>query len=444
MTRKSCSRREILKGAAAVSATASFGNIFTKRAAAVTPAAQAAAKAEIDKLLSEAVKNKLVIPGVVAMVATDNGILYQGAFGKRDVNTGSDMTLDSVFWLASMTKAITATAAMQLVDQGRLQKDQRMTAWFPRVMDLAEGTFLAGFDQRQPRLIPVMLPMTLTDLLTHTAGFAYGIWNEDMAQYIRYANLPPLISCKNEALKTPIVSPPGLDPRLGSAWNYGTGLDFVGKAVEQVSGQSLEVYFRENMFKQLGMKDTSFILRPDQMDRLVKVHRRGPNGTVVPTDFLMPQNPEFFMGGGGLYGTAGDYLAFLQMLMHGGTFNSAQILRPETVTWMSQNRIGDLSVPPTWYSTDHSSSLAVTLGGMLGSSDLKWGVIGVINTEPVPGGRSTGSSGWAGLANTFFWLDPIKRVAAVILTQSLPFWDLGVIGVCKQFETSVYKALATT
>jgi methyl acetate hydrolase len=199
-----------------------------------------------------------------------------------------------------------------------------------------------------------------------------------------------------------------------------------------------------HIFTPLGMKDTSFILRPDQKDRLVKVHRRGPNGSPVPDDFIMPQNPEFFMGGAGLYGTAGDYLAFLQMLMHGGTFNGAGILRSETVNWTSQNRIGDLSVPGIWKTADPSSSLDVDLATMFPGQDLKWGVIGLINPLPGPGGRFAGSLTWAGLANTYFWLDPTKRVAGVILTQSLPFWDPGVLGVYKQFETSVYKALAAT
>ena len=212
--------------------------------------------------------------------------------------------------------------------------------------------------------------------------------------------------------------------------------------VEKAGGQSLEVYFREHIFTPLGMKDTSFILRPDQKDRLVKVHTRGPNGSVLPTDFLMPQNPEFFMGGGGLYGTAGDYLAFLQMLMHGGTFNGNQILRPQWVKKMSENGIGSLSVPGVWKTADSNSSLDVDLAKMFPGQDLKWGMSFLINPQPVSGGRSAGSLTWAGLANTFYWLDPTKRVAGVILTQSLPFWDPGVIGVYKQFEAIVYKALA--
>ena len=224
MTRKSHSRREILKAAAAASATASFGNIFIRRASAVTPAARAAAQSELDQLLSGAVKSKAVIPGVVAMVATGDGILYQGAFGKRDVQTGSDMKLDSVFWLASMTKAITAAAVMQLVDQNRWTLFSSFEKLLPELPQLWAPKVLMGFDSRgQPRLREAKIPIDLGYLLTHTAGFAYDIWNPDMARYIKYANLPPIVSCKNAALNTPLVSEPG------SAWHYGTSIDLVGR-----------------------------------------------------------------------------------------------------------------------------------------------------------------------------------------------------------------------
>ena len=429
------SRREILKTVAAISAAASFGKIATRGALAATDAAKTAAQTTIDQVLRQAAETKDVA-GVVAMAATDDGVLYQGAFGKRDLAKNSDMTLDSVFWIASMTKAITAAAAMQLIEQGKLQLDQPMGALLP---DLAAPQVLEGFDDKgEPRLRPAKRAITLRHLLTHTAGFTYDIWNANTARYVKYGQLPGIITCKNAALKTPLAFDPG------DAWEYGINIDFVGKAVEAVSGQSLDIYLREHIFMPLGMSDTGFIIGPDQRARLVSVHARKPDGSLEPIEFGVPQDPEFFMGGGGLYGTARDYLAFLQMLMHGGKFNGAQVLGPETVALMSKNHIGGLNVPGVWKTAAPDASLDVELSKMFPGQDLKWGLSFLINTQQGPAGRAAGSLTWAGLANTYFWLDPTRRVAGVILTQSLPFVDPRAIKLYSQFENSVYKALSAT
>lgn len=423
------SRRDILKTAAALSAAATM--IRSSRARAASEPDKKQALSDIDRVLQRAAEAKEV-PGVVAMAATDDGILYQGAFGKRDLAKGTDMTPDSVFWIASMTKAITATAAMQLVEQGKLELEQPMGRLLP---DLASPQVLEGFDDKgEPKLRPAKRPITLRQLLTHTAGFTYDLWNADTGRYEKYANLPGIISCKNAALKTPLAFDPG------DRWEYGINIDFVGKAVEAISGQSLNGYLREHIFTPLGMKDTGFIIGPDQKNRLVSVHARKPDGSLVPIEFGVPQDPEFFMGGGGLYGTARDYLAFLQMLLHGGKFNGAQLLRPETVALMSKNHIGDLNVG-VLKTAAPDSSLDVDLPAMFGDQNLKWGLSFLINNRPGPAGRSAGTLSWAGLANTYFWLDPAKRVAGVILTQSLPFVDPHAINLYGQFESGVYKAV---
>src|SRR5215204_4773486 len=430
MTQKPKSRREILKTAAAFSAAASFARSATTAAIAATAVNKDALRG-IDQDLRQAAETKDVA-GVVAMAATDDGILYQGAFGKRDLVKGSDMTLDSVFWIASMTKAITSAAAMQLVEQGKLQLEQPMGSLVP---DLSAPQVLEGFDDKgQPKLRPAKRPITLRQLLTHTAGFTYDIWNADTGRYAKHAQLPGIISCKNAALKTPLAFDPG------DRWDYGINIDFVGKAVEAVSGQSLDVYLRERIFMPLGMTDTGFIIGPDQRTRLVSVHARKPDGSLEPIEFGVPQDPEFFMGGGGLYGTARDYLAFLQMLMNGGKFNEVQVLRPETVALMSKNHIGDLNVG-ILKTTAPDASRDVDLPGMFPGQDLKWGLSFLINNKQGPAGRSAGSLSWAGLANTYFWLDPARRVAGVILTQSLPFVDPRAIKLYGQFESGVYKAI---
>jgi methyl acetate hydrolase len=426
-------RRELLKSGAAMSAAVSFAKY------GITPSWSAAgAKKDglnvVDEVLRQAAETKEV-PGVVAVAANSDGVIYEGAFGKRDLANGTDMTADSVFWIASMTKALTATAAMQLVEQGKLQLDEPISKVLP---ELAAPQVLEGFDDKgQPKLRPAKRPITLRQLLTHTAGFTYDLWDADTAQYVKAANLPGIISCKNAALTTPLAFDPG------DRWEYGINIDFAGKAVEAVSGQGLNVYLREHIFQPLGMKDTDFVIGPDQKKRLVTVHARKPDGGLDPIEFGVPQEPEFFMGGGGLYGTGRDYLAFLQMLMHGGEFNGARLLRPETVAQMSKNNIGDVNISRVVLKTTAPPSTPdVDMGQLFPGQDIKWGLSFLINPQEGPAGRSGGSLSWAGLANTYFWVDPSKHVAGVILTQVLPFVDPRVLSLYGKFESGVYKALS--
>jgi methyl acetate hydrolase len=433
MTRLRQTRRELLKSAAAMSAAVSFAKY------GITPSWSAAgAKKDglnvVDEVLRQAADTKEV-PGVVAVAANSDGVIYEGAFGKRDLAKGTDMTADSVFWIASMTKALTATAAMQLVEQGKLQLDEPISKVLPQ---LAAPQVLEGFDDKgQPKLRPAKRPITLRQLLTHTAGFTYDLWDADTAQYVKVADLPGIISCKNAALTTPLAFDPG------DRWEYGINIDFAGKAVEAVSGKGLNVYLREHIFQPLGMKDTDFVIGPDQKQRLVTVHSRKADGGLDPIEFGVPQEPEFFMGGGGLYGTARDYLAFLQMLMHGGEFNGARLLRPETVAQMSKNNIGDVNISRVVLKTTAPASTPdVDMGQLFPGQDIKWGLSFLINPQEGPAGRSGGSLSWAGLANTYFWVDPSKHVAGVIMTQVLPFADPRVLGLYGKFESGLYKALS--
>jgi CubicO group peptidase (beta-lactamase class C family) len=300
---------------------------------------------------------------------------------------------------------------------------------------LATPQVLEGFDNKgEPQLRPAKRPVTLRHLLTHTAGFGYDVWDAPLGQYMKYAGIPGIVTCKNDALRTPLMFDPG------ERWEYGISIDWVGKAVEAVSGQSLDVYFREHIFTPLGMTDTGFIITPGQRARLVSMHRRQADGTLVTEAFEMTQQPEFFMGGGGLYSTARDYLAFEQMLLHGGKFNGAQVLRSETVALMSQNHIGTLNVPSVIKTVNPAVSNDVSF---FPGQDQKWGLSFLINTQQGPAGRSAGSLAWAGAANTYFWIDPTKRIAGVIMMQLWPFADVRAIKLYGQFESGVYKALQT-
>ena len=388
------------------------------------------ASSGVDQVLERAV-GQGVAAGVVALAADDHGVIYEGAFGKRGIGQDADMTLDTVVWIASMSKAITSVAAMQLVEQGRIGLDEPLS---DRVPELAGIQVLEGFDDAgAPRLRAPRRPITLRHLLTHTAGFTYDIWNQDMGRYQQYAAVPGIIECKNLTLQTPLVFDPG------ERWEYGVNLDWVGKTVEQLSGQSLEAYFKEHIFGPLGMDDTAFVIRPEQRSRLASMHVRQPDGSLVAIPFEITQEPEFYMGGGGLYGTGPDYLKFERMLLGGGRLGGVQVLRPDTVQEMSRNQIGELTVGMLKSVQPGSSNDAEFFPGMV----KKWGLAYMISTEVAPTGRSAGSLCWAGLGNTYFWIDPTRRVAGVILTQILPFADASVLDMYDQFERAIYARVSS-
>ena len=382
----------------------------------------------VDASFTQAVESK-TMPGIVAMAATDTGVLYEGAFGRRELGKDAPMTLDTVVWIASMTKAITATAAMQLVERGKLALDAPASQLAP---GLAKAQVLEGFDAAgQPRLRAPKRPITLRHLLTHTAGYSYEIWSSDIAKYQAATNTPGITTCTNAALTTPLLFDPG------DRWEYGINIDWPGKMVEAASGQKLDAYLQQNVLGPLGMKDTSFSLSASQRARLASVHQRDDTGALAPIEFGLPENPEFHMGGGGLNGTAPDYLAFTQMIMHGGRFNGAQVLRPETVDQMAQNHIGPLEIGAMTSAIPALTNDVELFPGM----SKKWGLSFLINTAQAPTGRSAGSLAWAGLANTYFWIDRDKRVCGVFLSQVLPFFDHTAIDLLTTFETEVYRAL---
>jgi CubicO group peptidase (beta-lactamase class C family) len=384
--------------------------------------------ASVDKLFSQAVESK-AMPGIVAVAATDKSIVYEGAFGKRELGKDAPMTADSVVWIASMTKAITGTAAMQLVERGKLSLDRPASEVVP---SLSSAKVLEGFEASgQPRLRAPKRPITLRHLLTHTAGFAYELWRPEIAQYQSVTNTPGITTCANAALTTPLLFDPG------DRWEYGINIDWIGKMVEAVSGQRLERYFQDNIFGPLGIKDTSFKISPAQRARLASVHQRDDKGVLAAIEFGLPDEPEFQMGGGGLYGTARDYLTFTQMILQGGTLNGTQVLQRDTVDLMSQNHIAPLDIPKIKTAAPGLSNDVELFPGMRKG----WGLSFLINTQDAPTGRSAGSLAWAGLANTYFWIDRTKRVSGVFLSQVLPFYDDTAIDLFAKFETEVYRAL---
>jgi len=376
----------------------------------------------IDAVLRRAVERG-EMPGVVAMAANEAGPLYEGAFGRRDVANGPAMTPDTVFRIASMTKAITSVAAMQLVEEGRLALDAP-------VPDIGEPALTApqvldGFDTAgKPLLRPAKRPITLKHLLTHTAGFTYDWSNPNTQRYAETTGMPATATGKLAALRQPLAFDPG------ERWEYGVNIDWVGLLIEAVSGKKLDVVLQERIFAPLGMRDTVFLTTPEQRARQAPVHQKHPDGRLEPQPLPEQFVPEFWAGGGGLLSTARDYLTFLEMLMHGG----ARILKPETVALMNENQVGDL---PAGVLRSIAPERAHDLD-LFPGAPVRWGLAYMLNMTPGPNGRSAGTVSWAGIFNSYYWLDPARRVAGVILSQMLPFADPDMLRLLGEFERGVY------
>jgi CubicO group peptidase (beta-lactamase class C family) len=427
------SRRSVILGAAALTAGCAAQNTspMAMPEAAVAADGNSPDTAEMDRVLRQSIGPTKVV-GLVAAAATDKGTFYEAAYGKRSLDQEADMSADSVFWIASMTKPITCTAAMQMVEQGRLSLEAPIGEVLP---ELRSPRILTGFDRSgRPQYRPARRPITLRHLLTHTAGFCYPTWNGTLARFMKETGHPPTSTGLKQSLYLPLLFDPG------ERWEYGINIDWAGQAVERVSGLRLGDYFQEYIFAPLGMTSTSFKLTPSQRSRIVKVHARQPDGSLKPIDFEVKQDPEFDAGGGGLYSTAGDYMKFCQVFLHNGqAATGRQILRPETVATMGRNHIGDLRVNllPTFDPT--RSVDAEFFPGMV----KKWSTAFMLNSEQAPTGRSLNSLAWAGLGNTFFWIDPTRKVAGVILMQMLPFVDPEALGAFTRFESATYQAIQT-
>ena len=387
-----------------------------------------ALKSKADRILSDGV-NAGDIPGCVAVATNRQEMIYQGASGKTALGSDKAMAADTVVWIASMTKAVTGLAAMQMVEQGKLSLDDPASRILPA---LADVKVLEGWDGDKPRLRNPKRQMTLRHLLTHTAGFSYNLWNEDIGKYEKVMKLPDLITCQNAALTTPLVADPGEE------WNYGINIDFAGKMVEAVSGLRLGEYLSRNVFSPMGMDSTGFKITPSMRARLAKVHQRGADGKLTPIEFEIPQEPEFEMGGGGLYSTAGDYLAFVRMMLNDGKANGNQIVKPETVAEMSRNSMGNIKVKMLRTAIPDSTNDAEFFPGM----PKNWGLSFMLNEQRAPTGRSPGSLSWAGLANTYYWIDQREGVGGVYLSQILPFADVKALPQFYAFEKAVYDSIA--
>ena len=404
-----------------------IGNVFVAgvvvAALAGTASAQnATGTAAIDASLRSAVERQDV-PGVVALITDHKGIIYQGAFGVADVSTGRPLAADSLFRIASMTKPITSAALMQLVEQGRIGLDDPAEKYLP---ELAGLKVLEKFDPATGdySVRPVTKKPTVRHFLTHTSGLAYpftsAIWRD----------------LKPRAGETyPFGGPLLFEP--GERWHYSTSTDVVGRLIEVVSGQKLEDYFRQHIFAPLKMDDTSYNVPEAKGPRLVAQQQRAGDKMDGPIVLQSPQPGLTIaapIGGGGLASTASDYGRFVRMFLNNGELDGARVLKAETVALMGQNHIGAVSVPALKSALPRSADFTFIADGRD-----KWGLGFLITTDQVPGKRSPGSLSWGGINNTFFWIDPSRGIAGVIMMQYLPFADAKALATYDVFERGAYQ-----
>jgi methyl acetate hydrolase len=378
------------------------------------------AAARLHGALSEGIK-AAGLPGAAAAARLPDGDVVEIAVGARGVDNPAPMTPDTQFWIASCTKALTSLGAMRLVEQGRIALDEPVGRWLP---GLAQPKVLKGFDDAGRAVLePASEPVTPRRLLTHTSGLGYGFTSALLA---RYTNENGIAMTGVEAPDVPLLFEPGC------GWIYGIGIDWTGKLIEAVSGETFDDYMRAHVLGPLGMDDTAFFPNDEQRSRLASMHARLPDGGVAPIGFSLPLTPNFMMGGGGLYSTPRDFLKFLlSMLGEGAQILSPATLAAFTTVGIEGDAVGVLNSAQANMSNDFDAFPGARRGWTLGF---------LANLDPGPNGRRAGSLAWAGLGNCYYWIDREAGAAGIFCAQLLPFADARVLDAFGAFERAVYDA----
>ena len=384
-------------------------------------------KQRLDDLLATGVKNGHV-PGVVAAMVDKDGLTYIGSAGERTIGTGDVMTTDTVGAIASMTKAITGAAVMQLVEQGHLDLDAPAEIY---CAEFATPQVLEGFDDAgQPILRDARSQVTLRNLLTHTSGYAYDFTDPNLDKWFGATDAPRMSTGQVASLNTPLMFDPG------TKWLYGIGIDWAGIILERVTKSKLGDYFAEHLLEPLGMVDTGFACTPDMLERKAAMHLRTPDSSFMSFEMPRAENSEFESGGGGLFSTMSDYTRFMRMILNDGEFEGTRVLGAETVAQMATNNIGDIRVTelksanPAFFSD----------GEFYPGVPKTWGLTFLINEEPLPNGCPAGALTWAGAFNSYFWIDRTTGIAGCYMSQVLPFFDAQTSGHFFDFQTAAYAS----
>ncbi|EJN23640.1 penicillin-binding protein, beta-lactamase class C [Pseudomonas sp. GM78] len=385
-----------------------------------------------NQILDSATAGPQRVPGVVAAVTGRDGLLYEGASGQRTLGQPEAMTTDSVFAMFSTTKAITATAVLQLVEEGRLDLDAPARDYLPMIGELK---VLDGFDSDgNPRLRPAKKHITTRMLLLHTAGLGYEFFNEHYYRLVQEQRQPSIISASLAALKTPLLFEPG------EQWEYGSNLDWAGLVVEAITGKRLGEVMQQRIFEPLGMTDTAFTMTPSMFQRRAGLHQREEDGSLSAIEgSLLPPEPEVHMGGHGLFSTVKDYCLFIRAWLNDGQGDHGRILKPETIRFAEKNGLDNLKIKALPCVNPTISHTAEFFPGMPKS----WALSFMINEQDAPTGRPAGSLAWAGLANLFYWIDSKNGIGGFWATQILPFVDPVSTNAYLDFETAAYRNLTS-
>jgi len=382
-----------------------------------------------DAVLKGVVTSDPRVPGVVAMATDRKRNIYEGALGKRRLDQDADMTTDSVFAIFSTTKAITGTAVLQLVEDGKLDLDAPAKNYAP---DIGTLQVIEGFDDSgNPKLRPPKRDITTRMLMLHTAGFGYDFFNEHYNRLANEKGQPSVITASKKALMTPLLFDPG------ERWEYGSNIDWCGQIIEGITGKRLGDVCKERIFTPLGMNETSFTMTPAMRERLAGMHQRNADGSLTPLDFELPADPELHMGGHGLYATVGDYMRFIRMWLNDGNGENGRVLKAETVKMAVMNGLGDKKIKMLPGVIPSLSNDAEFFPGLSKS----WAFTFMVNDDEAPTGRPAGALGWAGLANLFYWIDRQNGFGGFWATQILPFGDPASFGGYVDFETAFYNSL---
>jgi methyl acetate hydrolase len=389
-----------------------------------------ALQGSIDAILHKVTSGSPRVAGVVAIATDRTETIYEGAAGKRMLGQDADMTTDTVFAIFSTTKAITGTAALQLVEDGRLELDAPAKIYDP---EIGKCQVLEGFDAGgQPRLRPPRRDVTTRMLLLHTAGFGYDFFNENYNRLAKERGQPSVLTASKAALQTPLLFDPG------DEWEYGSNIDWVGQVIEGITGRRLGEVMAEKIFARLGMDSSAFALTRDMRARVAGMHQREADGALkAMPDFELPQEPEVHMGGHALYSTVPDYCRFIRMWLNDGAGPHGRVLKEETVRMAEKNNLGRMKIKGLPGVIPSLSNYAEFFPGMAKS----WALTFMINDEDAPTGRPAGALAWAGLPNLYYWIDRKNGIGGYWATQVFPFADPTSVGGYLDFETAVYAGL---
>jgi methyl acetate hydrolase len=381
-----------------------------------------------DAILQRIVTGTPRVPGAVAMITSRSANIYEGAVGQRVLGGAKAMTTDTVFAIFSTTKAITGTAVLQCVEEGALDLDAPAKTY---VAEIGKLEVLEGFDAKgNPKLRAPKRDITTRMLMLHTAGLGYDFFNANYFRLAQEHGQPSVVTCTKASLMTPLLFDPG------DKWEYGSNIDWCGQVVESIRAKRLGEVMKERIFAPLGMDDIAFSLTPSMRTRLAVIHQREADGSLTPLpDMQLPPDPEVDMGGHGLCASVGEYMKFIRMWLNDGAGPNGRVLKKETVEAAVRNGL-----------QAHQS--VVMLPGMIPalSNDAEffpglkksWSYTFMVNDEDAPTGRPAGAIGWAGLANTFYWIDRKNGFGGYWATQILPFGDPVSFDGYLDFETAVY------